>query len=402
MASLLGAMSRVRAVDERHRVTSFELFFDLVYVFAVTRVTAYMAEAHSGEGVLQGLLLLGLLWWTWAAYSWLGNQARADTGVTRVAMLVAMAAIFVVALTIPEAWEDAPGGLNGPVVLVVAYFLVRSIHLLVYAVAAAGDRELRHQLVVTIAPMVAGAALLLMGALLGGTAQTILFAGGLGVDWLGTWITSRGGAWRIHGPAHWCERHGLFVILAIGESLVAVGTGAAQLPISAPLIGGAVLGIAVSVSLWSLYFDVVSPAAERALSALTGRARVDIAVEAYSYLHFPIIAGIVLAALGVEEVLGHVDETAALGTFAAWALHGGLALYLLGHVAFKWRLHGTINRQRLLAAAVLVATAPLSAHVPPLLALGIAVVVLGGLMAYEAARYAELRESLRDGMPEPP
>jgi low temperature requirement protein LtrA len=385
----------VRAADERHRVTTFELFFDLVYVFAVTQVTAYMAHAHSGAGVVQGVLLLGLLWWTWCAYSWLGNQAHADEGLTRLAMAAAMAAIFVVGLTIPEAWEDAPGGLNGPVVLVCAYLFVRILHLGVYAVAAAGDRGLLRQLLVTVAPMLAGASLLLLGALLGGRTQTLLFAAGLALDWAGTYVTSREGDWRIHSPVHWSERYGLFVILVIGESIVAIGAGASGLSISAALMAGAVLGIVVSLFLWWLYFDVVSRAAEHVFAALSGRAQATLAVEAYSYLHFPLVAGVVLTALGVEEVLAHVGETDPLGRFAALALHGGLALYLLGHVAFKRRLHGTVSAPRLATAAVLALAAPLSAEFPPLAALALVVAVLGTLVAVETARYAPLREGLR-------
>jgi low temperature requirement protein LtrA len=388
-------IARVAPAGERHRVTTFELFFDLVYVFAVTRVTAYMAEAHSGEGVLQGFLLLGLLWWTWAGYSWLGNQARADEGLTRLAMAAAMAAVFVVALAIPEAWEDAPGGLNGPVVLVCAYFFVRVLHLSVYAVAAAGDPGLRRQLAITVVPMLAGTALLLAGVLLGGRTQIALFACALTVDWAGTYVTSREGEWRIHSPLHWSERHGLFVILAIGESIVAIGAGAAELPVGAALVAGAVLGIAISVLLWWLYFDVVSVAAEHALSQLDGRARVSLAVEAYSYLHFPLIAGIVLTALGVEEALAHVGDGKALGWFAAAALHAGLVLYLLGHVAFKRRLHGAISRPRMVTAAALGAATPLSASVVPLAALALVVVVVGVLAAFETGRYGHVRRSLR-------
>jgi low temperature requirement protein LtrA len=119
----------VRSTSEDHRATPFELLFDLVYVFAVTQVTGYMAAEHSAHGVLQGLLLLTLLWGTWSGYTWLGNQARADGGLLRAGMVAAMAAMFVVALTIPEAWHDAPGGLNGPLVLVGAYLLVRCVHL---------------------------------------------------------------------------------------------------------------------------------------------------------------------------------------------------------------------------------------------------------------------------------
>jgi low temperature requirement protein LtrA len=178
------------------------------------------------------------------AYAWLGNQARADEGVLRVGMAVAMAAIFVVALTIPEAWHDAPGGLDGPLVLVGAYLVVRCVHLTLYGAAAAGDQGLRHQLAVSWGPLLASAALLVPGALVGGWTQTLLFAGALLVDWGGIYLTSRQGSWRVHSAGHWTERHGNFVILAIGESVVAIGVGAAQQPISAPLLLAAVLGVA--------------------------------------------------------------------------------------------------------------------------------------------------------------
>jgi low temperature requirement protein LtrA len=177
-------------------------------------------------------------------------------------MAIAMAAIFVVALTIPEAWHDAPGGLDGPLVLVGAYLLVRCAHFTLYAVAATGDRGLRHQLAISWGPLVASAALLVPGALVGGWAQTLLFAGALVVDWVGIYLTSRQGSWRLHSVAHWTERHGLFIILALGESVVAIGVGAAAQPISGPLLVGAVLGVAAAVCLWWLYFDVVSLAAE--------------------------------------------------------------------------------------------------------------------------------------------
>jgi low temperature requirement protein LtrA len=163
-----GALGHVRPTGEDHRATTFELFFDLVYVFAVTQISVYMADEHSAHGVVQGLLMLALLWGTWSGYTWLGNQSRADEGLLRAGMVVAMMAMFVVALTVPEAWNDAPGGLNGPLVFVVAYLLVRCVHLAVYAVAAAGDSALRRQITITWPPLAAGAALLVVGALVGG------------------------------------------------------------------------------------------------------------------------------------------------------------------------------------------------------------------------------------------
>jgi low temperature requirement protein LtrA len=385
----------VRFTGEDHRTTPFELFFDLVYVFAMTQVTGYMAAGHSATGVLQGLLLLTLLWWTWSGYTWLGNQARADEGLLRAGMVVAMTAMFVIALTIPEAWQDAPGGLNGPLVLVGAYLLVRCVHLTVYAVAATGDPGLRRQVAITWLPTLAGGALLVAGALLGGWTQTLLFAGALLVEGVGVYLTSRHGNWRLHSVAHLTERHGLFIILAIGESVVAIGVGAAEQPISAPLLIAAILGMAAAVCLWWLYFDVVSLAAEHRLLEAQGQARVDLAVEAYTYGHFPLVAGIVLAALGVEGVLAHAGEREPLGAFYALALVGGVTLYLAGQLLFKRRMHNALSLPRLVTIGVLVAALPGAVVLPPLVGLAGLVLILTALIVVETTRYAQTRRSLR-------
>jgi low temperature requirement protein LtrA len=385
----------VRTTGEDHRATTFELFFDLVYVFAATQVTGYMAHEHSAYGVLQGLLLLALLWWTWSAYAWLGNEARADEGLVRAGMAIAMAAIFVVALTIPEAWQDAPGGLNGPLVLVGAYLLVRCVHLPLYAVAATDDRELRRRLTITWGPLLAGAALLIAGALVGGWTQTLLFAAALLVDWVGVWLISRQGNWRPPSPAHWTERHGLFIILAIGESVVAIGVGAAEQPISTPLLVAAILGVAAAVGLWWLYFDVASLAAEHRLVEAHGQARVRLAVEAYTYGHFPIVAGIVLAVLGMEGVVAHADETKPLGVFYALPLFGGVALYLAGQLLFKRRMHNLLSLPLLVAAGVLLAALPAAVVLAPLVGLAGLVLVLAALIVVETTRYGQIRRDLR-------
>lgn len=177
MRNFLSGAGRISPAGEQHSVTTFELFFDLVFVFAITQLTGYMAHAHSWTGMLQGLLLLGLLWWVWAGYTWLGNQARADEGAVRVGMSLAMMSMFLVALTIPEAWDDAPGGLNGPLVLVCAYIAVRLIHLGVYSIAALDDEGLIHQLAVTLIPMLAGSSLLVTGVLIGGAAPDLPLRG---------------------------------------------------------------------------------------------------------------------------------------------------------------------------------------------------------------------------------
>jgi low temperature requirement protein LtrA len=207
-----------RPTSEGHRGTTFELFFDLVFVFAVTQVTGSMAHTHTGYGVLRGLVLLALLWWIWEGLTWLGNQAYG--GALRAGGAVALAVMFIVALAIPEAWQDAPGGLYGPVVLVVGYIIVRCIHLALSALAAANDAALRRQVRITWIPELAGAALLLTGALIGGWRQTLLFAAAVLVDWGGVYLTSREGGWRVRSATHFNERHGQFVTVQLVPEFV--------------------------------------------------------------------------------------------------------------------------------------------------------------------------------------
>jgi low temperature requirement protein LtrA len=242
--------ARIVPTDEGHGVTTLELFFDLVFVFAITQVTALMADDLGWRGLLRGLVLLSLLWFAWSSYAWLGNQAHADEGMLRVAVIAAMAALFLVALAIPEAWGDEGGGISAPVVLACALAMVRLLHLSVYAVAAAGDAGLRKQLLRTAVPITASAALLLLGALMGGPTQTVLWALALVVDYSGMYAS--GSDWRLPAPGHFAERYGLIVLIALGESIIAVGVGVTHLPLTVPIAGAALLGLAVSIALWWL------------------------------------------------------------------------------------------------------------------------------------------------------
>jgi low temperature requirement protein LtrA len=269
------------------------------------------------------------------------------------------------------------------------------VHLTLYAVAAIGDPGLRRQVAITWPPLLAGAALLVAGALAGGWAQTVLFAAALLVQGVGAYLTARHGNWRLHSVAHLTERHGLFMILAIGESVVAIGVGAASQPVSAPLLAAAILGVAVAVCLWWLYFDMVSLAAEQRLLEARGQARVDLAVEAYTYGHFPLVAGIVLAALGVEGVVAHAGDREPLGAFYALPLVGGVALYLAGQVLFKRRMHNALSLPRLVTMGVLLAALPAAVVLPPLAGLAGLVLILAALIAVETTRYAQVRRSLR-------
>ena len=198
--------------------------------------------------------------------------------------------------------------------------------------------------------------------------------------------------YRVH-PAHFAERFSLIVIIALGESIVAIGVGAGDHPLDAAIGTAAVLAVIASAGLWWAYFDVVAPLAGRRLGALSGAVRNTLARDAFAYLHLPMIAGIQLFALGVEQVVGHVDE--ALKPEAATALFGGIALYLLGHVAFRLRTAGGLNRPRLLAAVVALACVPLGTELNAVAALGVASALVAALIAYETVRFAAERARVR-------
>ena len=391
--------ARIVRTEAGHGVTTLELFFDLVFVFAITQVTAFMADDLGVRGALRGLVLLALLWFVWCSYAWLGNQAHADEGVVRAALIAAMAAMFLVALAIPEAWEDEGGGLRAPVVLAGALAMVRLLHLAVYAVAALGDLDLRRQLLRTAVPVSVAFTLLVVGAVIGGPTQTVLWALALVVDYGGIYASGTG--WRLPSPVHFAERHGLIIIIALGESIIAVGVGVLDLPLTVPIASAALLGLAASVALWWLYFDVVAPVAERELSRREGLERVRLARDSYTYLHFPMVAGVIYLALGLKKVAEYVGDTAQhsladpLPATALWAMYGGVATYLLAHLAFRLRNVGSINRPRAVVA-LLVLVAPLAtAELPALAALGVLAGILVALIAYEVLRYAEARAAVR-------
>jgi low temperature requirement protein LtrA len=401
---------RLLPVAEEARVTPIELFFDLVFVFSLTQVTALMGDGELTWHVLaRGMLVLALLWWCWVGYAWLGNVVQAEEGLGRAAMFVAMAAMFVMALSVPEAFDDLDGGLDGPMVIAFAYLAVRVLHLTMFWLAARTehDRALRGQLL-RFAPSVFGStAVLLVASQLSGTEQTLTWVAALLVDYVGVMLGGAAG-WRLRSASHFAERHGLIVIVALGESIVAIGVGVAHVPISWPIIAAAVAGLTVAGCLWWAYFDVVSIVAERELRRLEGEERTRLARDAYSYLHLPMVAGIALVALGIERVLdlvGHPSDgelSQSLSFLPLLALFGGVALFLFAHVAFKYRTWGQVSVRRSVVALLICALIPLAVELPALGALGLLTTVLVAMIASEAIRYAEAREQIRheDGGPE--
>jgi low temperature requirement protein LtrA len=390
---------RLEAVDERDPASPLELFFDLVFVFALTQVTELMAEDVAGVDVLRGMLVITVMWWCWIGYSWLCSLVHAEQGIIRLGLFAAMAAVFVQAITIPEAFDDLPGGLQGPVVFACCYFLVRAVHIVMYWLASREDPQLRGQVLRFLPSMLAGTILLLIASQTTGTTQTVLWFAALAGDYLGTLVA--GTKWRMGSARHFAERYGLIIIVALGESIVATGVGVAHLPISWPIIAASVLGLVVAGAMWWAYFDVTALIAERALSAADGERQIQLARGGYTFLHLPMVAGVVLMALGLKKVLGYVGgedgHTVADPIYGIplAALYGGAALYLLGHIGFKRYVAGSLNLERLVVAVLLLALIPAVAMLPALVSLAVLAVVLSALIGYETFRYAEERRQVR-------
>ena len=366
------------------RVTPLELFFDLVFVFAITQVTGLVYADPTWAGLVKGMLVLAVLWWAWAAYAWLTNTIDPDEGIVRIAMLGAMAGMLVASLTVPDVFGD------DALLFACAYGAVRTAHLVLYGIAARGD----HDFLQAIGRMAVGSAaavvLLFVAAALDGVAQVAVWAVALVCDLLGPYVGGARG-WYL-SPGHFAERHGLIVIIALGESIVALGVGATNV-LTVGVIVAAILGLIVAFALWWAYFDVVAIVAERRLHEEKGGAQLAMARDSYSYLHLPLIAGIILFAVGVKKTLGDVDEP--LKLVPAVALCGGLALYLAALILIRLRNVRSVNTQRLVVAVLLVALIPVAVELPALATLGVAAALCVGLIAFEAIRYAEARDRIR-------
>jgi low temperature requirement protein LtrA len=386
--------------EREQRVTPLELFFDLVVVFAFTQVTRLMADDLSWSGVGHGLLVLAALWWAWAGFAWLTNALEPEEGQVRAGMFAAMAAMLVLGFAVPGAFEA------NAVLFGAAYLVVRLVNLGLYLVAGKRDPGFRRA-VIRLAPAAAiGVALILAAGFADGPWRVALWVIALVVTYSAA-LVGHGQGWNI-SPAHFAERYGLIVIIALGESVVSLGVGAAGLSLSAGIVSAAVLGILVIAALWWAYFDVVAVLGQRQLSQASGPSRARLARDSYPYLHLPMIAGIVLFALGLELTVEHVDEP--LAAVPAVALCGGLSLYYLSHVAMRIRLvyfmrrtssdtPGLIGPGRLVTGLAMLALIPAVLELAALVSLALVTAVCWGLIAWDILHYREHRIEVRRERP---
>jgi low temperature requirement protein LtrA len=388
MASLLGSVrAHLRPTDDQHRVTTIELLFDLVFVYAITNVTAVMEHDIGGETVLEGLIMLAVVWFGWCAYSWLGNQAQADEGLLRVAMVVAMGGMFFVAISIPHAFaEDG----NAAVVLAIAYAVVRLTHLGVYLIAAGDDTQLRSVILGMLGVATIMLVTLFAGAVIGGAAQRWWWLAAVAIDQLGVYLV-RSTRWRLNSASHFAERFGLIIIIAIGESIVALGAATSSAQLSGRDGLALMCGLAIAVSLWWLYFDVVAKVAEDVLRQASGIERARLARDSYTYVHFLFVAGIVFVALGLVVLIGdhgHADA-------GRYALYGGIVCYLVGHAAFRLRNVGGVNMARAVTGLLLLAGIPTLGGLSTLGQVAVPALMLSALVVFEVSAFRELRDAIR-------
>jgi low temperature requirement protein LtrA len=370
-----------RLVETEHRVTPLELFFDLVFVFGFTQVTTLLHEDPSWGGIGHSVLVLGALWWAWASYAWLTNTVDAEDGLVLGVMLVAIAAMFIGALAVPEAFGAHR------LIFSVAFMFVLLAFVGLFALAGKAEADLLRAVLQMGRTTLVGALLIFAAGFVASGIRPALWLVGLAIGLLGP-LRAEVGAWRVH-PAHFAERHGLIVIIAIGEALVTIGFGARATNLSAAVIVAALLGLVVAASLWLAYFDFFSNGLQQLLVRRRGEERIALARDAYTYLHLPMVVGIVFFAFGMRVTLA--DVHADLQAPAAFCLTVGPAIYLLAYVALRWRVSRALSRGRSIATVLLLALFPLAVVLPALAALALVSAVWVGLHAYELIWWRDAR-----------
>lgn len=368
-----------------HPVTPLELFFDLVFVLAFTQVTAKLADDLSWSGVGRAVLVLGALWWAWSAYAWLTNAFNPNDPLMRLPIFASMAALLVVALAVPQAFGE------NALQFAIAYFVVRAMHVLLFYLNSSDEPELRRAMIRLMPPMLIAPAIIIVSTAFDGWTQAAIFALALLLDYAGPYLRFDEG-WVIM-PHHFAERFGLIVIIALGESIVAIGSGTGLVEITPDVIFVAVTSIAIVCSMWWIYFDVVIAAARRRLEEAAPFDRIRLARDSYSVMHYFLILGIIFAALGFKKTLGDYDYP--LKQIPAFALCTGLAMYVATLSALRKRNVGSFNWYRLAAAAALLALYPVAREIDSKYTLLSAFGILLTLIPYENWRFKEVRERYR-------
>ena len=338
------------APERSVRVSTLELFFDLVFVFTVTQLTGVLVDGADAAALVRVVVMLLVIWWMYDAYAWLTNAIATERLRFRILLIGGMGGFLVIALAVPDAYEGAGLAFG------LGYLVVVLLHAGMYA---RGTSVSEVRAILRVVPFnLVGVVLVLVGGALGGDAQWILWTLAGGVLWLTPLLTTTEGF--VVSVSHFVERHGLVVIVALGESVVVIGAGAAGLPLDGGLVLVALLSLSLSAALWWVYFSD-QEAVERAFHDTPPERRPQLALWGFGYLHYGILLGIVAVAAGLKKAIGHPYDPLD-GWFAVW-LASGTALFILCDVGFRATFGLTRNRIRLVAAAAALATIPLGTEV---------------------------------------
>lgn len=331
--------------DRSSRVSTLELFFDLVFVFTITQLTGVLARRADAVGIVQVVVMFAVIWWMYDGYAWLTNAIATDRARHRLLLIGGMGAFLLVSLAIPRAFASTGLAFG------LGFLAVVVLHAGMYA---RGTSLAEIRAILRIVPYnFAAAGAVLVGGALGGAVQWVLWSLAAALVWITPWLTSTEGF--VIAPEHFVERHGLVVIVALGESIVVIGT-AADLDLDLGLAAVALLALALSSSLWWLYFSDEG-AAERAMQDASDARRPRLALEAFGYWHYGLLLAVVAVAAGLKKAVG--DPYDALGGLVACELAVGVALFVACEVAFRRALGIRGSAIRLAAAALALATIPL-------------------------------------------
>lgn len=393
------------------RVDRFEVFFDLVFVFSFFIITRATAVQITGHALLHGMLVLAVLWWTWVVHSVVATRVRLGEGFVPVLMVIGMAALFCFALALPQAFGDPRAGAAGPVVVAVTYVVIRAVHFILYLHVVRDSPNERRQLV-RFAPEMVFSTLLLLGAALIPTGIEDLETASMVRDglWVAVVLLQYGSGflggtegWGVISAEHWTERYDLILIIALGESVISVGVGSNLLgqPPTWPAVAAATLGIFFTAALWWAHYDVIGPAARIALHVAEGSKRVAMARDAYAYLYLPMIAGIILFALGAEGIVHEIADPSVPIMEPAHGpsvplLFGGVICYLCGNMLFQLRTLGTLSWTRVVTVLLLALGVPIGSQLPGLATFTLLTAICVGLVVVEVLTMEESRRALQE------
>lgn len=364
------------------RVSTLELFFDLVFVFTITQLTHVFTHHPGWEALAQVVVLFGVIWWMYSGYVWLTNEVAPSNSQRRTLLLIGMFGFFVLALAIPDAFHGTGLAFG------LGYVLVNTVHTALFWVSGGTSAS---QAIKRIAPLNAlAAALVLAGGFVHGWWQYLCWGLAFAVQILSPYLVDTRDF--VVRASHFCERNGLVIIVAIGESVVAIGLGLAGEKLTVPLIATVALGLCLAYVLWWAYFGIDDDRGEHALAAVPDRERSRPAVLAYGYALYPLLIGITITAAGISMTIAHGNEPASIA--AASALSGGVALYFFGQFCFRLALELPRPWSRLLAAAAVAATIPIGiawvawAQLAVLVAIGYAAVIIDDLVTLRSGQHS--------------